>query len=319
MADPTLQALLSTKAALDLGLVSQEDYDAVKSAFLRAQQLRAAVDTGLMREEDYEATKADYLSSLTLGSQDSSRSQSRQSNGSQGAVAPQAQQVAVAPPQPPSKQPPPAAPSAPPPPAPPPVQAPLAAPRPPPLPATSAAPPAAAPLQPVATPRSGGAAATVPSNIPRLGGAKTISSGVSMSGISVSADAVNLYYLVRAKSTYKWALWKIDEAGTTVVIDAVGEPDSTYQDFLNALPESDCRYGMFDYKLHTPDGQVLDKLVFLNWAPDTARIKAKMMYASTKDFFKGHLDGLSTEFQASDLDEIAEQDIADAVAALKRK
>lgn len=28
-------------------------------------------------------------------------------------------------------------------------------------------------------------------------------------------------------------------------------------------------------------------------APDSARVKAKMMYASTKDFFKTHLDGIS--------------------------
>ena len=28
-------------------------------------------------------------------------------------------------------------------------------------------------------------------------------------------------------------------------------------------------------------------------APDSARVKAKMMYASTKDYFKTHLDGLS--------------------------
>lgn len=32
-----------------------------------------------------------------------------------------------------------------------------------------------------------------------------------------------------------------------------------------------------------------------------------MMYASTKDFFKSHLDGLSLEFQASDRDEVGEQ------------
>lgn len=28
-------------------------------------------------------------------------------------------------------------------------------------------------------------------------------------------------------------------------------------------------------------------------APDVAKVKAKMMYASTKDFFKGLLDGIS--------------------------
>ncbi len=48
-------------------------------------------------------------------------------------------------------------------------------------------------------------------------------------------------------------------------------------------------------------------------APDTARIKAKMMYASTKDFFKGYLDGLSIELQGSDLDDVSENEANHAV------
>jgi cofilin len=43
-----------------------------------------------------------------------------------------------------------------------------------------------------------------------------------------------------------------------------------------------------------------------------------MMYASTKDFFKGHLDGVSAEFQASEREEVAEAEVAEAVRALKR-
>ena len=53
--------------------------------------------------------------------------------------------------------------------------------------------------------------------------------------------------------------------------------------------------------------------LLLSRAPDTARIKAKMMYASTKDFFKGYLDGLSIELQGSDLDDISEQEASTAV------
>lgn len=151
-----------------------------------------------------------------------------------------------------------------------------------------------------------------------MGGVKSGGGGMSMSGISVSEDAVNLYYLMRLKSTYQWALWRIDDAGTSVVIAGVGEPGSSYDDFVAALPDNDCRYGVFDYQYTTPDGQQLSKLVFLNWAPDSARVKAKMMYASTKDFFKQQLDGLSVEFQASDLDEVQEEDVAAAVKALKR-
>jgi len=51
-------------------------------------------------------------------------------------------------------------------------------------------------------------------------------------------------------------------------------------------------------------------------APDTARIKAKMMYASTKDFFKGHLDGLSIELQANEHDDITEEAIGESVKSV---
>ena len=51
-------------------------------------------------------------------------------------------------------------------------------------------------------------------------------------------------------------------------------------------------------------------------APDTAKIKAKMMYASTKDFFKGHLDGLSIELQANEHDEITEEAIGESVKSV---
>lgn len=50
-------------------------------------------------------------------------------------------------------------------------------------------------------------------------------------------------------------------------------------------------------------------------APDSARVKSKMMYASTKDFFKGYLDGLSIELQASEQDDLREGDVGDAVRA----
>ena len=48
-------------------------------------------------------------------------------------------------------------------------------------------------------------------------------------------------------------------------------------------------------------------------APDSARVKSKMMYASTKDYFKGFLDGVAVELQGSDLDDITEQSVAEAV------
>ncbi|GAB4821375.1 hypothetical protein N2152v2_008421 [Parachlorella kessleri] len=336
MAESQLQTLLSTKAALDLGLISQADFDSVKAAFIRSQQIKAALDTGLIKAEDYESVKREFLNSLQPGGvsaaaapaapavpQSYHRTASTPSLTASGPQQqpyqqPQQQTAAPAVQQQPQQQPQQARPT----PAP-------AVHRPPP---PAAAPGAEPPAQAVpaasgdAAPglaRSGGSSgsggtAPVPSNIPKMGGIKPKNGGTSMSGISITEDAVNLFYLMKAKSTYRWALWQIDESGSSVVIAAVGSKDASYGDFLTALPDSDCRYGVFDYRYTNNDGQAITKLVFLNWAPDAARVKSKMMYASTKDFFKSHLDGISAEFQASDLDEISEEEVSAAVKALKR-
>lgn len=241
-----LQALRNSKAALDLGLITQSDYDGVKSAFLSAQQLKAAMDAGLIREEDFEKSKSAYLSSLSTfaprpekpsrapAQEAATPSRSVGVNGGKHAslashpvpsAHPQTAEPAAAPkylvgggaqeaPSPKRQQPP--------------------------------------PNEQPSAPRQGALTSitpstktsSVPSNIPKLGGAKTVSlSGVSMSGIALTEDAVNLYYLIRAKSTYKWATWQIDDAGAKVIISAVGSPSSNYNEFLSALPEHDCRYG----------------------------------------------------------------------------
>jgi Cofilin/tropomyosin-type actin-binding protein len=55
-------------------------------------------------------------------------------------------------------------------------------------------------------------------------------------------------------------------------------------------------------------------------APDTARIKSKMMYASTKDYFKGFLEGLNIEMQVNDVSDLEEAEIEGLVrATLARK
>lgn len=61
MADD-LTALHNAKAALDQGLITPQDYDVVKVAFLKAQQLRSGKDAGLLREEDYARVRESFLS-----------------------------------------------------------------------------------------------------------------------------------------------------------------------------------------------------------------------------------------------------------------
>ena len=41
---------------------------------------------------------------------------------------------------------------------------------------------------------------------------------------------------------YRWAMWKINDAGTEIVITAVGPKDAAYEQFVASLPPNDCRF-----------------------------------------------------------------------------
>ncbi len=59
--------LRTSKAALDEGLIDENDYDAVKRSFLKAQQIKAGLDAGFIPEAEYTHVKRAFLESLNIG------------------------------------------------------------------------------------------------------------------------------------------------------------------------------------------------------------------------------------------------------------
>ena len=56
--------LKTARSALEQHLIESSDYDQVKAAFLRAQQIRAGLDAGFIKQDDYEQIKQTFLQSL---------------------------------------------------------------------------------------------------------------------------------------------------------------------------------------------------------------------------------------------------------------
>ena len=66
MAAGGYEGLRNAKAALQDGLINDNDYEDVKVAFLRAQQIRAGLEAGFIKESDYHNIKRAFLNSLNL-------------------------------------------------------------------------------------------------------------------------------------------------------------------------------------------------------------------------------------------------------------
>lgn len=61
MADAAASTLRTARSALEEGLITDADYDVVKSAFLKAQQFKAGLDAGFITEADYAEVKSRFL------------------------------------------------------------------------------------------------------------------------------------------------------------------------------------------------------------------------------------------------------------------
>ncbi|OIT21764.1 actin-depolymerizing factor 10-like [Nicotiana tabacum] len=127
----------------------------------------------------------------------------------------------------------------------------------------------------------------------------------SASGIAVSDECKLKFLELKAKRDHRYIVFKIDDSGHQVVVEKVGRNDETHEDFANNLPPNECRYAVFDYDFTTNENVQKSKIFFVAWAPETARVRSKMLYASSKDRFRRELDGVQVELQATDASEMS--------------
>ncbi|URD89246.1 actin-depolymerizing factor [Musa troglodytarum] len=120
------------------------------------------------------------------------------------------------------------------------------------------------------------------------------------SGMAVNDDCKLKFLELKAKRTYRFIVFKIDEKLKQVIVEKVGEPTLGYDDFAASLPTNECRYAIFDFDFVTEENCQKSKIFFIAWSPDTSRVRSKMLYASSKDRFKRELDGIQVELQATD-------------------
>ncbi|XP_068639652.1 actin-depolymerizing factor 1-like [Aristolochia californica] len=120
------------------------------------------------------------------------------------------------------------------------------------------------------------------------------------------SDECKLKFLdLKTKRSYRFIVFKIDERIQQVMVDRVGKPDESYEDFTSCLPANECRYAVFDLDFITDENCQKSKIFFIAWSPDTSRVRSKMLYASSKDRFKRELDGIQVELQATDPSEMS--------------
>lgn len=115
------------------------------------------------------------------------------------------------------------------------------------------------------------------------------------------------------KKKLKFIIFKINDGKTEIVVDETSTAHE-YDDFLEKLPENECRYAVYDFEYELASGEgKRSKIVFFAWTPDNSPIRSKMLYASSRDALRRALSGVSSDIQGTDFSEVSYESVLERV------
>ena len=124
-------------------------------------------------------------------------------------------------------------------------------------------------------------------------------------GIPTETECVSEYTAMKLnKAKYAYLIFGMDKDYSKIQISKKGEENASYDEFVAELPLDDCRYAVVNIKFSLEDGGEREKLLFIQWSPNKAKLKSKMLYSTSKEDFKKQLNGVAIELQANGPEEV---------------
>ncbi|KAF8625928.1 hypothetical protein AX17_006654 [Amanita inopinata Kibby_2008] len=124
------------------------------------------------------------------------------------------------------------------------------------------------------------------------------------SGVGVSPSCLDTFQQLKLGKKHKYVIFGLNKDSTEIVVVKMSSSND-YEEFISDLPETECRWAVYDFEFEKEGAGKRNKLVFYSWSPDTAKVKQKMLFASSKDALRRSLVGIAVEIQGTDPSEVA--------------
>ncbi|RLV90814.1 Cofilin [Spathaspora sp. JA1] len=136
---------------------------------------------------------------------------------------------------------------------------------------------------------------------------------MSRSGVSVSDEALSTFNELKLGKKHKFIIFSLNDSKTEIVVESTSS-ETDYDAFTAELPENECKYAIYDFEYEIGGGEgKRSKIVFFTWSPDTAPVRSKMVYASSKDALRRALNGVAADVQGTDFSEVAYESVLEKV------
>lgn len=124
------------------------------------------------------------------------------------------------------------------------------------------------------------------------------------SGVTVHDECLAVFQELKLRKKHKYIIFRLNDAKTEI-IKYKESTSQEYEDFLTDLPENECRWAVYDLEYQKEEGGLRNKIIFFHWSPDGAKIKDKMVAASSREAIRRALVGIAVEIQGTDSSEVA--------------
>ncbi|TKR69906.1 hypothetical protein L596_021997 [Steinernema carpocapsae] len=140
------------------------------------------------------------------------------------------------------------------------------------------------------------------------------------SGVKIDAGCKTAYDELHNKHLHSYIIFRISDDDTTIIVDKKGDKGAPYSEFVEEIRKAvgdgkECRYAAVDVEVQvqrqgTDAASKLSKVVFIQYCPDEAPVRRRMLYASSVRALKATL-GLESlmQVQASDLSDLDEKSL----------
>ncbi|CAK9782216.1 unnamed protein product [Cutaneotrichosporon oleaginosum] len=128
------------------------------------------------------------------------------------------------------------------------------------------------------------------------------------SGVQPVAECLEKYQELKTGKKLAYIIYGISDDKKSIIVLKTSE-SRDFEDFVADLPETECRWAVYDFEFELPGEGKRNKLVFVQWSPDDANVRNKMIYASSKDAIHRRLEGIHIDLQATDYSEITKETI----------
>ena len=130
-----------------------------------------------------------------------------------------------------------------------------------------------------------------------------------VSGIKTNEEVLSVYKLLKNDRKLKALTIKINDQTILEVEKQFERKGFNYDDFLNAFPSDDSRFGVLDCDFTTLDGRPQEKILFILWSPINAKALKKMKYSTSVGAIVDGLGAIALTIQADSISDISKESI----------